>query len=61
MSNAARKARKRAGVKFERIEKKPTMRYGDDREKGLGLMSSPELMARMLAAGRSMWESRSFR
>ncbi|WP_168429516.1 MULTISPECIES: hypothetical protein [unclassified Microbacterium] len=47
MSNAARKARKRAGIPHTKARKKPTGRYGDSR--GLGLISGPEIMARLLA------------
>lgn len=47
MSNAARKARKRAGAPYVRARKTPTRRYGD--VGGLGLMSGPEVMARILA------------
>lgn len=56
MSNAARKARKKAGIKFEHEPKKPTMRYGDKRAQGLGLMQKQEIMARALATGRALWE-----
>lgn len=47
MGTAARKARKRAGVPYVKARKKPTRRYGEPR--GLGLISGPEIMARILA------------
>lgn len=56
MSNAARKARKRAGIKFEHEPKKPTMRHGDKKAEGLGFMQKQEIMARALALGRALWE-----
>lgn len=57
MSNEARKARKRAGEKYQpKPAKTPTGRYGDRESKGLGLMQKQEIMARALAAGRSLWE-----
>ncbi|MGN7861467.1 hypothetical protein ACTJI8_12875 [Microbacterium sp. 22303] len=47
MSTAARKARKRAGIRFVESPKKRTARHGEPR--GLGLISGPEIMARILA------------
>ncbi|GAT73565.1 predicted ATP-dependent serine protease [Microbacterium sp. HM58-2] len=47
MSTAARKARKRADVPFVKSPKKPTAQHGDPR--GLGWISGPEIMARILA------------
>lgn len=56
MSNAARKARKRAGEKFTHTPKVPTGRYGDRKSKGIGMITGQEIMARALATGRSLWE-----
>lgn len=50
MSNAARKARKRAGVPFVKPPKKPTRVYGQAR--GLGLVSMAEVLASMIIRGR---------
>lgn len=47
MGNAARKARKRAGIRHSKPRKKPTMRYREPR--GIGLITGPEIMARILA------------
>jgi hypothetical protein len=48
VSNAARKARKRAGIRYTKARKKPTAaRYRDP--KGIGLITGPEIMARILA------------
>lgn len=47
MSTTARKARKRAGVPFAKTPKRGTARPGEPR--GLGLISGPEIMARILA------------
>lgn len=47
MSNAARKARKRAGIAYSKPRKKPTARHGEPR--GLGFITGPEIMARILA------------
>lgn len=47
MSNTARKARKRAGKPFVKARKKPTARHGDTAT--LGMISRPEIMARILA------------
>ncbi|QWT28861.1 hypothetical protein PP419_gp11 [Microbacterium phage vB_MoxS-R1] len=55
MSNAARKARKRAGVKFEHKAKIPTGRSG---KPYYGL---PVLPLGVLDFAREIWESRSFR
>lgn len=50
MSNAARRARKRAGIPFSKPQKKPTRVYSQAR--GLGLISMAEIMAREIASGR---------
>lgn len=47
MSTRARKARKRAGIPFEKPAKRRTTRYREPR--GLGWISGPEIMARLLA------------
>lgn len=47
MSTKARKARKRAGIRFTETPKHPTRAWGDTR--GLGLITGPEIMARILA------------
>jgi len=47
VSNTARKARKRAGIPYAKARKTPTARYGDPL--GLGLITGPEIMARILA------------
>lgn len=47
LSNAARKARKRAGIAYSKPRKKPTARHGEPR--GLGLITGAEIMARILA------------
>lgn len=49
MSTAARKARKRAGKPYVKAQKKRTRRHGEPR--GLGWISGPEVMARILARG----------
>jgi hypothetical protein len=48
MSTAARKARKRAGIRHERKVKKPTRPWMDGHT-GLGLITGPEIIARLLA------------
>lgn len=45
MSTHERKARKGAGIPFVKASKRPTRPY---RQQGLGLMSRPEYMARLL-------------
>lgn len=55
MSNAARKARKRAGVKFEHKVKIPTGRSGNP------YYGLPVLPLGVLDFAREIWESRSFR
>lgn len=50
MSTAARKARKRAGVRFVKPQKRPTRVYGQVR--GLGLVSMAEVLAGMVVRGR---------
>lgn len=47
MSTAARKARKRAGTAYVKARKKPTRRF--DERRGLGLITGPEIMVRILA------------
>lgn len=47
MSTAARKARKHAGIRFVKTPKHPTRVWGEPR--GLGLITGPEIMARILA------------
>lgn len=47
MSTAGRKARKRRGETWSKPRKRPTQRHGDPR--GLGLISGPEIMVRILA------------
>lgn len=47
MSTSARKARKRAGIPFMKTLTRGTARHGEPR--GLGLISGPEIMARILA------------
>lgn len=60
MSNAARKARKRAGVKFVRAPKVPTTTYRPRKEKPLALEQWAKIMgtaeairANMLAKSRA--------
>lgn len=50
MSTGARKARKRAGVRFAKSQKRPTGVYGQAR--GLGLVSMAEVLAGMVIRGR---------
>ena len=47
MSTRARKARKRAGIHFEKPAKHRTIRYREPR--GLGWITGAEIMARILA------------
>lgn len=47
MSTAARKARKRTGAPYVKARKRSTGRYGDPL--GIGLITGPEIMARILA------------
>lgn len=47
MSTRQRKARKRAGVRYVKTPKHPTRAWGETR--GLGLITGPEIMARILA------------
>lgn len=60
MSNTERKARKRAGIKFERVEKIPTGPLGRA-EKPLSIERQARITSLAMEMGRSMWESRSFR
>lgn len=60
MSNAERKARKRAGIKFERTEKIPTGPLSRP-EKPLSIEQRARATALAMQIGRSFWESRSFR
>lgn len=55
MSNAERKARKRAGIKFERKPKTPTGHFAKPS------YDLPVLPLGLLPIAESMWESRSFR
>lgn len=48
MSTAARKARKRARICHERVRKIPTRPWIDGHT-GLGLITGPEIVARLLA------------
>lgn len=50
MSNAARKARKRAGVRVTRTTKTPTRPY-DMRRRGLGLVTGAEVLASLVVKG----------
>lgn len=50
MGNAARKARKRAGIKLTKPAKKPSRAYGP--VKGLGLTSMAEIVAGIVVRGR---------
>ncbi len=50
MSNAARKARKRAGIAWVKTAKRPTRPYGR-KPVGLGLVSGAEIMASLLVRG----------
>ncbi|MFF7681482.1 hypothetical protein ACFZA2_01885 [Microbacterium sp. NPDC007973] len=50
MSNAARKARKRAGIRFIHIPKTPTRAYGK-LPRGFGLVTGAEIMAALVARG----------
>jgi hypothetical protein len=47
VSTKQRKARKRAGTTYAKARKTPTARHGD--VGGLGLITGPEIMARILA------------
>lgn len=47
MSTAARKARKRAGIRYVKPQKRRTRVWGETR--GLGLITGAEIMARILA------------
>lgn len=58
MSNGARKARKRSGVKFERKEKVPTGYLG---RPSYDLPVLPLGVLDFSRAAAQMWESRSFR
>lgn len=60
MSNAERKARKRAGIKFVRAEKIPTGPLSRP-EKPLSVEQQARITALAMQMGRSFWESRSFR
>jgi hypothetical protein len=55
MSNAERKARKKAGIKFERTPKTPTGRLGKPS------YDLPVLPLGLIRYADSMWVSRSFR
>lgn len=48
MSTRARKARKRAGVKFVKTPKHPTNVWHEPR--GLGWITRPEILARILSS-----------
>ncbi|WP_165875389.1 hypothetical protein [Microbacterium sp. PI-1] len=50
MSTAARKARKRAGVRYSKPQKRPTRVYHQVR--GLGFVSMAEIVAGMVVRGR---------
>lgn len=50
MSTAARKARKRAGIRLTRTAKVPTRAYGK-RPTGLGLVTGAEIMAALVVRG----------
>lgn len=50
MGNAARKARKRAGIPHTKAPKTPTRPYGR-RNVGLGLTSGAEIMAALVVRG----------
>ena len=52
MGTAARKARKRAGVKFVKPSKVPTRPWGGKRPEGLGLVTGAEILASLVVAGR---------
>lgn len=49
MSNAARKARKRAGIPFAKVPKRRTRRYA--RPVSLGLVEPQELLAALVVRG----------
>ncbi|MCZ4066446.1 hypothetical protein O1W71_02030 [Microbacterium sp. H37-C3] len=51
MGNAARKARKRAGIPHTRKRKQPTRAYSTGRPVGLGLVTPAEVMAAVLVRG----------
>lgn len=48
MSTAARKARKRAGIKFTKPPKVPTRRHEDRKPVSLGLVSRNEILSSIL-------------
>ncbi|SDG22212.1 hypothetical protein [Microbacterium sp. 77mftsu3.1] len=48
MGNAARKARKRAGVPFYKAPKRPTYPRWTDSPHGLGLTTGPEILAALV-------------
>lgn len=52
MSNAERKARKRAGIRLVKQAKTPTTRYIDRERFGLGLVSGAEILAGIVVRGR---------
>ncbi|MEV8023378.1 hypothetical protein [Microbacterium sp. NPDC080220] len=54
MGNAARKARKRAGIPFTKPPKKPTYpRWDVNVPRGLGLTSWHEILAGLVIRGRA--------
>ena len=52
MGHAARKARKRAGVKFVKPPKVPTRPWSAGKPEGLGLVTGAEILASLVVAGR---------
>jgi hypothetical protein len=51
MGHAARKARKRVGIRHTRKRKQPTRPYSTGRPTGLGLVTPAEVMAAVLIRG----------
>lgn len=51
MGNAARKARKRAGIPFYKAPKRPSYPYWSKGPRGLGLTSGAEILASLVVKG----------
>lgn len=51
MSTTARKARKRAGIRFAKTPKQPTRVHDVERTRGIGLVTGPEILAALVIRG----------